>query len=159
MKNVEINDTDHIVDDATYKMMELLAKEYPELKKTLAEREETLAGFKVNFELIVDCVLKMTDLFGLNDPQTGMIRESILNNTESPMRAIVKQLTSLMTEVSLAQMSKEREAKLKDRFAFFGYLPYVSEFYMYQKQIKVEIPAQLLINIPDNVKKALTDGK
>ena len=104
MAKIEIEETE-------YNDLKDIAQQYINLHNQMVELQRMCAMYKVNFELIVYCVLGFTGVFGLNDKETGMIRDSILSGEESPMNAIMKQMTSLMTDAGMAQFSKIRSAK------------------------------------------------
>ena len=154
-KNIEIEETDHVVSDEVFKQFKDLAKEVSELRKQGELSANIIAQYKVSYELLSYCVMSMTGVFGLNDPATGLIRDSILSGTEKPMNAILKELTSLMTDVGMAQFSPAKKRALEERFFFFAYLPHVAEFYKEQTKIQVSIPGEWIVNLPEPVKRAL----
>ena len=125
--------------------------------EALAIYEETLAKYKVSYELIFYCVMRMTSNFGLNTPDGKMIRAGILSGEENPMRGVLKELGSLMTTAMMAESNPKGDAanKMKQKFEFFNYLTYLIEFYNNQKAVKVKIPADYLTHLPDAVKAEL----
>jgi len=146
------------ISEAEYQELLKVLKDNEALYTKLDETKMQLAAYRVNFELIVFCVLGMTGVFGLNNESTGMIREEILTGEESPMSAIMKELTGLMTDVTLAKFNKAKEKQLQEKFSFFRYLPAVSTFYDWQaKNLRVNVPDELLVQLPqsviDNLKK------
>lgn len=125
--------------------------------ETLTTYKDLLAKYKVSYELIVYCVMRMTSVFGLNTPDGKMIRAGILSGEENPMRGVLKELGSLMTTAMMAESNPNGDAakKMKDKFAFFNYLSYLIEFYNNQKAVKIKIPADYLTHLPEAVKTEL----
>jgi hypothetical protein len=54
--------------------------------------------------LIGETLLKITAALGLNTPDGSTIRPDIVSGEESPMRAIMKEISGLMKEMALAEM-------------------------------------------------------
>lgn len=168
IKQVEIDDEKQVVlSRETFEQFRKMGTVFMDLKakgiqieqatEAISKLEDLVARYKVSYELIVYCVLRMTSVFGLNTPDGKMVRPAVLSGEENPMRGVLKELGSLMTNAMLAESNPKGDAanKMKERFAFFNYLPYLFTFYENQKQFKVNIPPSFLTDLPEAVKTEL----
>lgn len=164
----EYNDETHVVlSKETFNQFKVYAQIIVELKRegveiekaadSLAYYKDLIAKYKVAYELLVYCVMRMAAVFGLNTPDGKMIREGILNGSENPMRGVLKELADLMGTATMAQGNPHGDAakKMKAKFEFFNHLGHEIDFYIYQKDIKVKIPAEYLTHLPAAVKAEL----
>jgi hypothetical protein len=113
----------------TYDAFLKLAADHKELKARLAE-------YETNFDLIGSTLMKFTAALGLNTPDGSTIRPNILTGDEKPMGAIMKEITGLMGDFSMAEMpvvGKSYAEKIQKRFEFFGTLPAIIDFYQKHK--------------------------
>lgn len=154
---VWVNPTDKIISESTYKQFSEMGDTLLALKQAARNDAQTIAAYKVGFELVVYCVINFTGTFGLNNAENTMIREGILNGDESPMRAILKNMSSLMTDAAMAEMNPAKKKQLEEKFSFFMHLPAVAEFYKAQQAIKIKIAPEVLQTLPLPVQKALTE--
>ena len=164
----EYNDETHVpLSKETFNQFKGYAQIIVELKghgveiekaaEALAYYKDLIAKYKVAYELLVYCVMRMTAVFGLNTPDGKIIRAEILNGEENPMSGVLKELTSLMATAMAAQGNPHGDAakKMKAKFEFFNHLGHEIDFYKYQKDIKVKIPAEYLTHLPAAVKSEL----
>lgn len=156
MKSVEINETDKVISEETFNSFKEMGQTLLELKKEVREKNELIAAYKVNFALITYCVLRFTGTFGLNNKEDTMIRETILNGSESPMSAVMKNITGMMGDAMMAEANPAKKKQMEEKFKFFFYLPWVAKFYEWQKIVKVNLPEDQLRNLPEQVKAELT---
>lgn len=155
MATVELKEGERIVNEETYQTLKKIGDDFLEQRAELKRLQELVASYKINFELVIDCVVGFTGTFGLNNEDNTMIRESILNKEESPLRAIMKNVGSLMTDGMLAETNPEKKRQFEERFAFFQTLPQIGEFFKWQEQIKIQVDPEVLKTLPARVQKRL----
>lgn len=98
-------------------------------KALIETLQQKLAASDAAFLKLGDLTMQFTAAFGLNTPDGKQIRPEILDGTENPMGAIMKELSRIMADAMASEMSKTKKAALEARFAFFKQLPEVIEYY------------------------------
>ena len=157
MKEMREIDTEKesVISKETIQGFRDMSERFLEMKREIAEQKKVIGWYKLNFELITYCVLRFTGTFGLNNKEDTMIRQTILDGDESPMGAVLKNITGLMSDAMMAEANPTKKKQMEEKFRFFFYLPWVAKFYEWQKQIKSVFTAEELKDLPEVVKAEL----
>ncbi len=99
--------------------------EHPNGKKYYlvpCEEVEKLLSDNITYKKEIDelryCATSIIAMFGLLDEETGTIRQSIVDGTESYIKYVLKALNRMIADLAIASFSKTKEAEVAQRFAF-----------------------------------------
>lgn len=136
-----------------------LAKDGIAAKNKLQEVNDLVAMYKVYFNVLAHALIGLTGAFGLNNKENTMIDEVYITKNEDirkdPTSSIMKSIKDLMIDGMLAQSptpgGRRKKEEMAKRFAFFKYLPVVTEFYIEQKKVKCIASAPLVAQFNEAV--------
>lgn len=88
--------------------MELTPQQQEQIKQLIEQNRQ----YKTDIKELIEVVRNIVLVLGLLDEQTGMIKAEYLSGEENPIKAILKSISGLVTDMMI------RPKKVEEKFAF-----------------------------------------